>query len=130
MSKQLLPDRLKYLWGEVENGRLSRQQFKQSQDRLPGECRREWKQALLLGGYGDLGASPVYEIGSYLGNSDLDEVRALCSQALLNLKGEWRRKVPVTDRESVESFYDSSRAMLYEPMWWHTLIDDLSPLAS
>jgi SAM-dependent methyltransferase len=129
MFKELLPDRLKRLWGQVENGKLSPDRFQQSQDRLLGECRREWEQALLLGGYSDLGESTVYEIGSYLGNPDLDEVRALCSQALRTLKGEWRRKVPVPDRESVESFYDSSGAMLYELMWWHTLIDDLSPLA-
>ena len=33
------------------------------------------------------------------------------------------------DRQSIEQFYDTSQATIYELMWWHTLGDDNSPLA-
>ncbi len=127
--EDLLPDVLKKLWGKVEEGRLSADEFGRIQDSLVGEYRRIWEDALLLEGFEDLQESVVSEIGSYLGRNDSTEIKRLCCQALAHIKGEWQQKVDTIDKESVEQFYDQSRAMIYELMWWHTLADDLSPLA-
>lgn len=127
--EDLLPDVLKKLWGKVEDGRLSADEFDRMQDSLVGEYRRIWEDALLLEGFEDLQESVVSEIGSYLGRNDSTEIKRLCCQALAHIKGEWQQKVDTIDKESVEQFYDQSQAMIYELMWWHTLVDDLSPLA-
>jgi mycofactocin glycosyltransferase len=129
MRGELLPDTLKKLWQDVEDKRLSREEFHQHQDRLLGEYRGDWEKALLLNGHTDLRQSILSEICSYLGKQDLCEVETLCSRALADIRGEWHEKVVSVDEKSVETFYDKSEGMLYELMWWHTLIDDLSPLA-
>lgn len=125
----LLPDELVRLWGTVEEGRLSLDRFYQLQDRLLEEYRELWKQALLLGGGSDLQESIVREIGAYLGETDSGKTRQLCDEALSTIKNEWHEQVGAIDQDAVRSFYDRSQAMLYELMWWHTLADDLSPLA-
>jgi SAM-dependent methyltransferase len=129
MQSELLPDTLKKLWRDVEDKRLSQDQFHLDQERLVGEYRRDWESALLLNGCPDLRQSLLSEIGSYLGKQDLSEVETLCSRALADIRGEWHEKVANVDEKSVETFYDESQGMLYELMWWHTLLDDLSPLA-
>ncbi|MHC1728450.1 MAG: class I SAM-dependent methyltransferase [Syntrophobacteraceae bacterium] len=125
----LLPDELVCLWGTVQEGQLSSDRFYQIQDRLLEEYREQWKQALLLDGWSDLPESIVREIGSYLGEQDSGKTRQLCDQALETIRDEWHERVGVIDNDSVELFYDQNQAMLYELMWWHTLTDDLSPLA-
>ena len=87
------------------------------------------RMTLLLNGFSDFRTSILSEIGAYTGNPDIAEVEALCLQALAGIKAEWHEKVAGPDKESVELFYNQSRGMLYELMWWHTLIEDLSPLA-
>lgn len=129
MQGELLPDTLKRLWKSVEDKQLSSLEFQQKQDSLLNEYRSLWEKSLLLDGCSDLRQSTLFEIGSYLGKHDMNEVETLCSQALSDIRGEWHEKVANIDEKSVEMFYDKSQGMLYELMWWHTLIDDLSPLA-
>ena len=129
MQGELLPDTLKRLWKSVEDQKLSPLEFQQKQDSLLNEYRSLWEKSLLLEGCSDLRQSALVEIGSYVGKHDMNEVETLCSQALADIRGEWHEKVASIDEKSVEMFYDKSQGMLYELMWWHTLIDDLSPLA-
>mgnify|MGYP005849314893 CR=1 FL=1 len=127
--EKLLPDRLKELWESVEQGRLSADEFVQAQDNLIQEHRQEWEQALLLKDQQNLQESVLEEIAAYFGNPNLEEIRLLCSRALKNIKAEWCNRVEAISNENVEHFYDRSEAMLFELMWWHTLVEDLSPLA-
>jgi hypothetical protein len=129
MYRELLPDRLKNLWESVEKGLLSSEEFHKCQELYTLEYRREWQDALVLNGFSDFRTSILSEIGAFTGNPDLKEVEDLCLQALARVKGEWHEKVASLDKESVELFYNQSQGMLYELMWWHTLIEDLSPLA-
>lgn len=127
--ENLLPDKLKTLWQGVDKGRLSAEEFQQEQERLIAEYRRTWTRALLLDGFDDLEESMVFEIGLYTGNEDMGEMKRRCLDALSNIKAEWQRNVSNLSKESVEQFYEDSQAMIYELMWWHTLTEDLSPLA-
>ncbi|HEX5476191.1 MAG TPA: class I SAM-dependent methyltransferase [Vicinamibacterales bacterium] len=127
--ERLLPDELKHLWGEVDAGRLSHEDFAAAQDRLIGEYRQLWTGALILPGEPDLETSLLGEVAAYAGVADLAEVRRRCQQASAALKDEWHEHVDAGSRESVERFYHASDAYIYELMWWHTLVDDLSPLA-
>jgi len=128
MSK-LLPDQLKELWQCVECKNMSTEEFGKEQDRLLAEYRSTWERALLLSGHHDLQESLLCELGMYLGCADAAETRNRCCNALADVKGEWHGKVDGASRESVEQFYNDSQAMIYELMWWHTLVEDTSPLA-
>jgi mycofactocin glycosyltransferase len=127
--EKLLPDRLKALWRSVEEGRMTGVDFDAEQKRLLSECSRTWEKALLLDGRENLQESLLWEVGEYLHCGDLAETRAKCMQALSDVKGEWDGQVDSGSRDSVEEFYNRSRAMIYELMWWHTLAEDNSPLA-
>lgn len=127
--EKLLPDRLRELWKAVEEGRMTGEEFDAEQKRLLSECARAWEEALLLDGWKDLEASLLREVGEYLQCGDGAEVRQKCLQALSDVKGEWDGRVDSGNRDSVEDFYNRSRAMIFELMWWHTLAEDLSPLA-
>ncbi len=129
MGKKLLPEQLKELWQCVEKGEFLLEDFTKAQERLLGEYRDTWEQALLSGGHRDLPASLVAELGAYFGHGEADDVRLQCSDALARVKGEWQQAVDRKDRQSVERFYNDSRAMIYELVWWHTLCEDTSPLA-
>lgn len=125
----LLPDTLKMLWGDVERGKMSADEFQREQERLVGGYRHTWTQALLMQGFHDLAESLVSEISGYTGNRDLEDIRRRCLRAVAHIKAEWHRQVKDVTRESVERFYADSDAMIYELMWWHTLGEDSSPLA-
>jgi 2-polyprenyl-3-methyl-5-hydroxy-6-metoxy-1,4-benzoquinol methylase len=127
--ENLLPDKLKLLWKRVDEGQLSAGDFHREQERLIGEYRRTWVHALSLDGFDDLEESIAFEIGLYTGNEDVEEVKRRCLGALSHIKAEWQSSVRDLSRESVERFYEDSQAMIYELMWWHTLSEDLSPLA-
>jgi SAM-dependent methyltransferase len=129
VHRELLPDRLKKLWESVDKGLLSPKEFQERQELYTIEYRGEWEKALLLDGFSDFRTSILSEISSYTENPDLRDVEKLCLQALARIKGEWHETVTSLDKESVEIFYNQSQGMLYELMWWHTLIEDLSPLA-
>lgn len=129
MPQDLLPARLVRLWGNVEAGRLSPDEFYETQERLLNEHREVWEKALVIQQGMNLQDSILHETGTYLGHDEIDRTRRLCLQALARIKTDWHEQVSSIDQDSVKSFYDQSRAMLYELMWWHTLVDDLSPLA-
>jgi SAM-dependent methyltransferase len=125
----LLPDRLKALWRRVERGELTHDAFTAQQAQLLDECRRVWADALRLEGYQDLGESLLAELGAYLGGPDVAEIERRCRSAVADLKREWDTRVRPDSRASIERFYDESHTPLYELTWWHTLVDDPSPLA-
>ncbi|NTU48535.1 MAG: class I SAM-dependent methyltransferase [Syntrophobacteraceae bacterium] len=126
---KLLPDRLKESWSSIEGNQGSAEGFQEEQERLLGQYRSLWTEALVLPGHDDLQESILSELGQYTGCSDLKEIHLRCMNALSHVKGEWEAKVDQGSRDSVEQFYNDSQAMLYELMWWHTLSDDTSPLA-
>ena len=127
--EKLLPDRLKALWQSVEHKEITVETYTSEQERLLDEYRDIWKDALLRQGYGDLQESLLAELGEYVECRDVAEIQRRCAMAVANLKQEWEAKVDPENRRSVEQFYDETQAMLYELMWWHTLSDDVSPLA-
>jgi SAM-dependent methyltransferase len=127
--EKLLPDELKDLWRAVEKNELSTDDFGAAQERLLAEYRRTWTDALLLEPRRDLEESFVHELQLYTRCEDPGEIRRLCRLAVETLAEEWRNKVDPKNRESVEKFYNETRAEIYELMWWHTLVDDLSPLS-
>jgi SAM-dependent methyltransferase len=127
--EKLLPEHLKDFWQSVEHHEHSRENYTREYDRALAEYRQTWERALILPAHEELGASLLSELGIYTQCSDLAEVRRRCEQAVANLKREWENKVHSENRQSIEQFYDESQAMLHELMWWHTLGDDLSPLA-
>jgi SAM-dependent methyltransferase len=69
------------------------------------------------------------ELGRYVGSADDQALRRQCQGAVAELKREWEDRVDPRSRASVERFYDESGTTIYELIWWHTLTDDLSPLA-
>jgi mycofactocin glycosyltransferase len=126
---QLLPDRLKSLWHLVDRGELTREAFGAQQEQLLDAYRRVWADALRLEGHRDLPDSLLAELGRYVGSDDRREIENRCRQAVAELTREWTDRVDRHRRASVERFYDESRTAIYELIWWHTLSDDLSPLA-
>lgn len=127
--QELLPDTLKRLWQAVNEKRMAVEEFHREQARLLDEYRGIWNRALMFGGAADMRESVVSELASYLGIGDLEEVRRRCLHALSAVKGEWHEKVETVSKHCIEEFYNQSRAMLFELMWWHALDEDLSPLA-
>lgn len=126
---RLLPDHLKELWQAVERQAITPEQFQERQESLIAGHRKSWEDALLLPGFEDLPASIVAELCRYTGIEDPDLIRRRCTEALADLKGEWTSGVAAGDPGAIERFYDQSQAMIYELMWWHTLVDDNSPLS-
>jgi 2-polyprenyl-3-methyl-5-hydroxy-6-metoxy-1,4-benzoquinol methylase len=127
--EKLLSDQLKTLWQAVDQKHLTVDAFMSEQERLLVAYRQMWEQALCLAGYQNLSQSLLAELGSYMGCADIAEMQRQCVQALATLKDEWHEKVDPGDRQSIEQFYNTSQATIYELMWWHTLGDDDSPLA-
>jgi len=127
--KMLLPDQLQALWQAVGERRLTAEEFTRKQDGLLAEYRAMWTQALVVEGRENLRDSLLRELGDYVQCEDIDELRRRCERAVETLKGEWHAQVRVGEERAIERFYDQSQTTVYELMWWHTLHDDLSPLA-
>jgi mycofactocin glycosyltransferase len=125
----LLPDQLKELWQSVDRKEISVEQFYQAQERFLAEYRSIWEQALILEGNNNLEESLLSELASFCGGESVSAILDQCSSALSDVKAEWLGTVDRHDRQSVEKFYDKSQSMIYELTWWHTLSEDLSPLA-
>jgi 2-polyprenyl-3-methyl-5-hydroxy-6-metoxy-1,4-benzoquinol methylase len=96
---------------------------------LLAEYRQTWERALILNGHHDLQESLLAELGRYTQCEEVAEVQRRCEHAVASLKREWENTVQAADRQSIERFYDESQAMLYELTGWHTLSEDVSPLA-
>jgi SAM-dependent methyltransferase len=125
----LVPDQLTALWQAVEAKRLTEQQFHRDEKRLLGEYRALWRDALLLDEQRTLETSLLTELGEYVDCDDRAEVRRRCQAAMSGVEREWREKVIPGDRRSIEEYYDKNAVHLYELTWWHTLLEDTSPLA-
>jgi 2-polyprenyl-3-methyl-5-hydroxy-6-metoxy-1,4-benzoquinol methylase len=127
--EKLLPERLKDFWQAVQRHEHTAEEYTLEYERLLAAYRQTWGRALIFDGHQDLRESLLTELGRYTQCMDVAEVRRRCELAVASVKREWEDKVQSADRRSIERFYDESQAMLYELMWWHTLGDDLSPLA-
>jgi 2-polyprenyl-3-methyl-5-hydroxy-6-metoxy-1,4-benzoquinol methylase len=127
--EMLLPDQLQALWQAVDQKRLTAEEFIREQDRLLGEYRATWTQALMDQGQDNLQHSLLRELGDYVQCDDIHELRRRCESAVETLKGEWHAQVHEGEERAIERFYDQSQTTIYELMWWHTLRDDMSPLA-
>ncbi len=127
--KMLLPDQVKELWQQREHHNRSEEACYMEQEQLIEKYRTIWHNALCLGTHDQLEESILWELGQYTQCQDLAEIRTRCQQAVASLKAEWQDTVIEGDRSSIEQFYDESHAAILELMWWHTLLDDSSPLA-
>jgi mycofactocin glycosyltransferase len=126
---KLLPAILKELWQAVEKGYSTKEQYIREKDRLIDECRGQWSQALALAPESDLKQSLLRELGSYIECDDLAEIERRCLIGSKSVEEEWARRVGEISDRTVQQFYDQSEAYLYDLIWWHTLVDDESPLA-
>jgi mycofactocin glycosyltransferase len=127
--KALLPDRLKEIWERVDTGELTAETAQQWQESLLDQYRATWTAALLREGEADLKHSLLRELATYLGQDDLGAIETRCRAIGRELRDDWQRIVVRDDRASIEQFYDRSPAHLFELTWWHTLVDDQTPLA-
>lgn len=125
----LLPQQLRGVWQEVTDQRRTREAAVEEEARLLDERRRVWIDALIEPDQPTLETSLLGELASYVGVGDLDVVRGRCRRALEDLKTEWTSTVRSADPASIESYYRRAEGTLYELTWWHTLVDDPSPLA-
>ena len=129
LHEALVPSRLKALWAETEAGRLTSEQCYARQQEWIGEYAEIWTDALLLPGENDLKHSLCAELGKLEGCDNLTEIERRCRSAMLKMKEEWNLGFREGDAEFVVKYYDKSPDYVYELMWWHTLVEDQSPLA-
>ena len=99
------------------------------QDQWLDEYRLTWRDALLRPGAPDLPSSICAELAMILNIDDPSEVRRRCQNAVLEMKKEWEDTVSGQSDSEVVEYYDRSQSYAYELMWWHSLEEDLSPLA-
>lgn len=125
----LLPDQLKELWRSIEAKERSADDYETLKDQWFAEYEAIWRDALVSGGHPDLKLSLLAELGQYVGVTDLAEMERLCRTAPAELAKEWDAWVDERDQSSVESFYNRSKAEIYGLLWWHTLLDDNTPLS-
>jgi mycofactocin glycosyltransferase len=124
-----LPVRLREMWiSGMQNG-LSREEFNVIQSRELDQLAAIWTRALQLPGRDDFVDSTLHELGRWRGINDLAIVRGRCENALRSLKLRWERSVRQVNAQHVEKYYEAADEYIEELMWWHTLVDDNSPLA-
>jgi 2-polyprenyl-3-methyl-5-hydroxy-6-metoxy-1,4-benzoquinol methylase len=126
----LLSDRVRDLWSRAQRGDLTTGQATAEQARLTDEYAAQWRRALLLADQGDLQSSIVAELAEYY-HREPAQVRQLCTGTENRIADAWRRTVDESDPKSIDRFYDQVEVEQYTSalMWWHTLVDDNSPLA-
>jgi SAM-dependent methyltransferase len=129
LDETLVPSRLKDLWAEVEAGRLTSEQYYARQPEWIGGYAEIWADALLLPGENDLKHSLCVELATLEDCDNLDEIERRCRSAMLKMKEEWNVGFREDDAEFTIKYYDKSPHYPYELMWWHTLMEDQSPLA-
>lgn len=129
LSEPPIATQLKSLWTEVDEGRMTREQFQQKQEVLVGLYQEIWSDVLRLPGETDLTHSLCLELGRLTGREDLAGVKIICQKAMHAMKEDWETHVRPEDEKTVEAYYDQSETYAYELMWWHTLEEDRSPLA-
>jgi SAM-dependent methyltransferase len=124
-----LPTRLREMWLSGTQNGMSREEFNVIQSGELDQLAAIWTRALQLPGQDDFVASTLHELGHWRGINDLAVVRRRCEDALGSLKLRWERTVREVDAQHVEKYYDAADEYIEELMWWHTLLDDNSPLA-
>ena len=124
----LLPDCLQVIWEEVDTGRRTLEQATDEQERLLGEYRKTWSQALLRHNETDLRTSLLQEIAAFYEIADLSEIERRCTTAVETMRDEWHEHIDPQQRASIESFYNSA-TYIYDLMGWHSLREDNGPLA-
>jgi SAM-dependent methyltransferase len=127
--EKLLPEHLKDFWQAVVRNEHTAEDYTREYDRALAEYRQIWERALILPEHQDLRQSLLAELGRYTQCVDGAVVQRRCEQAVASLRREWENTVEQADPQSIERFYDETQAMLHELTWWHTLGEDLSPLA-
>jgi len=129
-SSKLLSLRLQELWEGAEKNGMSYAQCAAQQRRELDECAAIWTRALILPDQkDDIVGSTLTEIGRWRGITDRAIIRRRCESALASLKTQWERTVQSVEAEQVEKYYNAADDCIEELMWWHTLIEDNSPLA-
>ena len=129
-ADRLLPDALSDLWQTVDEKHFTSDQFYAEQQRLLDLHRDLWREALLMDGCANLRQSLLRELGLYVGCNDLAEVERRCGIAWKSVEDEWHKRVDHSPgARAVEQFYDQTEAYLYNLTWWHTLVEDDTPLA-
>ena len=124
-----LPVRLREMWLSGTQKGMSREEFAVMQQRELDQLAAIWTRALQLPGRDDFVDSSLHELGRWRGINDLAIVRERCENALRCLKLRWERSVREVDARYVERYYEEADEYIEELMWWHTLVDDNSPLA-
>lgn len=128
---ELAADQMVDLWQKVQNKALNEEAFFQEEQRLLLGYRQIWERALLLQGHklDNLLDCFFFELGTYLGGKTKAEVQEWHKEATLIAQAHWRDKVRSDERQSVERYYNECEIELYNLSYWHTLTEDLSPLA-
>ncbi len=127
---RLLPDKLKDLWQTVEEKRSTNEQYEVERQRLLNACRDLWREALVLDSGAALRDSLLRELGEFVRCSDMAEVQRRCGISWKSVEDEWHERVdPSPGAGAIEQFYNRSEAYLYNLIWWHTLLEDDTPLA-
>ena len=125
----LLPDRLKEIWERVDTGELTAETAQQWEESLLNRSRATWTAALLREGEVDLKHSLLRELATYLGEDDVGVIEARCRAIGQELRDDWQRIVAregsILDRAVLRPEPGAS----FELTWWHTLVDDQTPLA-
>jgi ubiquinone/menaquinone biosynthesis C-methylase UbiE len=128
--EKLLPDALKDLWETVDEADFTSEQFCSEQERLLEVDRDVWREALILKGSTNLRESLLRELGEYVGCNDLYELERRCRIGWKSVEDEWHERVATSaSAQAIEQFYDRTEAYLYNLTWWHTLVEDDTPLA-
>lgn len=127
LAHPALADRLKELWRGASDE--DRDEAYRVQQEWVGEYAAIWKDALLLPGKTDLKHSVCLELARLTDCGDLAEVERRCRAALFGMKEDWEKTVRRGDDGTIIEYYDRSAHYAYELMWWHTLLEDDSPLA-
>jgi mycofactocin glycosyltransferase len=124
--EMLLPDRLKEVWASVERQRRTAEDATREQERLIDEHRLVWEQALRLEAHQALEHSTLEELAAYFKGIDRGELESRCREATRRLKADWHRG---GGSDAIQQFYDLNEGHIFDLIWWHTLRDDISPLA-
>lgn len=127
--EKLMPDQLKDLWKEVEQKELTPEAFQREEELKIAGYQKLWQEALCQERHTDLQESLLKELGNYLKCDDMGEIKRRCQASVAMHKEDWETNVDPNNGQSIESHYAENESVLYELMWWHSLIEDNSPLA-
>jgi len=126
---RLLPDELRELWARVEAEEISWEEYEAGKERLLGEYRRIWADALVLNDQVAVADSLRAEFDRYLGEEAGSDAALDYEAAADAFNDQWAREVDPADPESIERFYRETKSQLGAHLQWHALGYDDSPLA-